>query len=470
MNSVAKKFIIGFGLYLGWLLSFTYEGPLFNVLINSDRYNVNIILLTMHLAPIILIFLLLYRRVNRKTDAAVLYIVISASFIFSIILMLFGRHIDSPVHFGLLIFLAVLTGIAELLYIMCVTGWFIRYVPVKHMFVSMALIILLANVIVMICNFLILVSMETLSAAVSLAAGLGSLVMAVTVGKKTVPVRSRQSIEMPRYTLLLLCAAFYLFNIGGGVVFEVIDPLISHSFGFIEVFSILPYIISCILIILLVKDRKPKIEYFLITATGIIIIGLILFQFITHKSMLLVTNTLIKSGYAVMDIFMWGLIGLLSYIYNKPYKIVLFTMSSNILGVITGGVLSRALTQIKTPDETAPALISLICALIGMLIIPVIYRNSAIRLDADLDYLDKEKEKQENLYKLKQFKELTPREKEIVKFLILDKTNHKIASEIFISENTLKKHARNIYAKLNVKNKRELRVLFNDIDSASEDV
>ncbi len=469
MNNVSKKFILIYGLYLGWLLSFTYEGPLFNILINSERHNINILLFVMHIAPILFIFLLLYRHVNRNTDTVFLYGVIAASFVFSLIYMFFGSAIGSPLHFSLLLFLSVLTGIAELLFIMSSTGWYIRYVPAKYIFVSMAFIILIANSIVMICNFLILVSMEQLSIALSVTACLVSLIIAVTIDKEPVVQKPHQHIPLPRHTIPLMCIAFYLFNIGGGIVFEVIDPLMTHYFGFFDIFSILPYIVSCVLIIILVKDRKPKIEYFLITATGILIIGLILFQFISHKNILIVTNALIESGYAIIDVFMWGLVGLLSYIYNKPYKIVFFTMSSNILGVFTGVMLSNTLKHVQSSDETLPALISLICALIGMLLIPIIYKKSVTKLYADMDYLDRERERQDNLSKLTQYDDLTPREKEIAKLLTLDMTNQKIAKDLFISENTLKKHAKNIYSKLQVKNKRELKLLFDHNDDRPED-
>ena len=460
MKNVIKKTVLIYGLYLGWILSFTYEGPLFDILINSEHYNINILLLVMHVAPIVLITLWLYRYINKDTDTKWLYVVISSSLVFSLLFVLFGSNIDSSLRFGLLIVLSVLTGTAELIFIMCATGWYIRYIPVKHMFVAMAFVVLVANMIVMICDFLVLISMDYLSIAVSFAACFISLVIAVTNKKSPAAKRPHRHVELPRHTICWMCTAFYLLNVGGGVVFEVIDPLISRSFGFLEIFSILPYIIACVLIILLLRDKKPKIEYFLIVSTGIIIIGLILFQFIDQKSILLVTNTLIKSGYAVMDVFMWGLVGLLSYVYSQPYKIVLYTMSANILGVLTGVIISKVLTQVQISDESIPTLISLICALIGTLIIPVIYKTTVTNLYKDMALLEQEGLKQEKLHKIKQYEALTTREKEVAKLLVLDMTNRRIAADLYISENTLKKHAKNIYTKLQVGNKRELKSLF----------
>ncbi|MBE6933358.1 MAG: hypothetical protein E7464_08270 [Ruminococcaceae bacterium] len=51
---------------------------------------------------------------------------------------------------------------------------------------------------------------------------------------------------------------------------------------------------------------------------------------------------------------------------------------------------------------------------------------------------------------------LTTREMEVLKLLLLDKRRKDMAQELFVSENTVKKHTSNIYFKLNVSNRREL--------------
>ena len=277
MNNITKRFVLIYGLYLGWILSFTYEGPLFNVIIQVKQYNSNLLLLFMHCAPIIIIILFIFRFVNRKTDAAWLYAVLSSSLVFSILFILFGHNVESPLHFALLIVLSVFTGLAELLFIMSSTGWYIKLVPVKYMFRAMAFITLIANTIVMACNFLIFYHLEAVSVAVSLAACLLSLILTLTLKKESLLNRPSHMVKIPPNTIVRMCAAFFLFNIGGGVVFQVINPLIIHSFDLIEIFNILPYVISCVFIIVLVKDNRENIQYFLISATGIIIIGLILF-------------------------------------------------------------------------------------------------------------------------------------------------------------------------------------------------
>ncbi len=50
---------------------------------------------------------------------------------------------------------------------------------------------------------------------------------------------------------------------------------------------------------------------------------------------------------------------------------------------------------------------------------------------------------------------LTEREHEIVRLLAVGLTNAEIASQLYISVETVKKHAGNIYAKLGVRNRTE---------------
>ncbi|WP_320129950.1 response regulator transcription factor [uncultured Sphaerochaeta sp.] len=57
---------------------------------------------------------------------------------------------------------------------------------------------------------------------------------------------------------------------------------------------------------------------------------------------------------------------------------------------------------------------------------------------------------------------ISVREEEIIRYLVQGKTNREIATALFISENTVKTHIKNIYAKLGVKNRVLLFSLLNE--------
>ncbi len=52
---------------------------------------------------------------------------------------------------------------------------------------------------------------------------------------------------------------------------------------------------------------------------------------------------------------------------------------------------------------------------------------------------------------------LTMRQKEVYDLIISGKTNKEIISELFIEQSTLKTHINQIYKKLNIKNRNELK-------------
>lgn len=458
MNRRTKSFIVIYGLYLGWLLSFLYGGSLLHVLFKVADQQLNILLLMMNLIPIVLFGLLRYRHINRETDRFWLKTGIGISFLCSVFFVVAG-DLQNSAFFGIILIVAIVTGMAELTFIICSIGWFIRYISVKDMFISMAVIITMANCIVIFCNSLVVAGYEEIAIVLMLSSCGLSYILAIFTPDEVEIKREHQDRQINNQSIRLLSVAFFLFSIGGGVVFEVIHPRIQDSLDKTGFLSVLPYVLSGLLILLVFRYLNVRIEYFLAIATGFIVIGLILFQAMNDLRILLISNFFIESGYAIMDIFMWGLVGLIGFVYNKPYKTIYITMSANVLGVLVGGIISKLLSDTNTSDGSLPALISLICAMLGMVIIPIIYRHTVSSIDMELKNIDKEHIISEQLKKAEGFEILSIREKEVVDFLTQDMTNKRIAKALFISENTLKKHTTNIYRKLGVKNKKELKQL-----------
>ena len=56
-------------------------------------------------------------------------------------------------------------------------------------------------------------------------------------------------------------------------------------------------------------------------------------------------------------------------------------------------------------------------------------------------------------------KKISKREEEIIRMLLVGKTNREIENNLFISSHTVRNHIYNIYQKLNVNNRGELVVL-----------
>jgi len=462
MNKIAIKMSVVYGLYLGWILSFLYRGALFDVVFSSDVYNMDILILLLHTLPILIIFLLRKKGIIHRYKRNTLFVCILVCAGLSIFFAFFAKGIDTLAEFVIYIVLAVIVGIAELMFIVISTGWFIRYIPVKKMFGAMALVIIIANIIVEICQFYIYIDQKEIAMFVSILACICTYLVARTLREEDEIVRSKYKIEMPKHTIPLMSIAFFLFSIGGGVVFEMVYPMMQKYFELAILFGLFPYIFAGFIVFFVLLRSKPNINVFLTIAAGFIILGLIVFQFSFNKWGVFSSEILIESGYAILDVFMWGFVGIIAYVYNKPSTVVFFTMSFNVIGVVTGSVISVFLELNQNDIGITASLISLVCAVVGMIIIPIIYKETVLETEKGIEILIIEEQQQKNLQKFKSYNLLSSREKEVVEYLISNIKNKMIAEQLFISENTLKKHAKNIYAKLKVQNKKELRQIFID--------
>lgn len=465
MNKSAIKMAIVYGLYLGWILSFLYSGALFKIVFSSQTFNMDILLLLMHTLPIVLIFLFRKTCLRKNYHRNVLYIMILVSGIMSLVFAFFAKNIESVLVYSIFIILAVITGIAELMFIIVATGWFIKYIPIKKMFVAMALVIVVGNVVVEVCQVLIYFGYEEFSMLFSIVACFGAYFLARTLPVEDEILRTPYEISIPKHTIPLMSIAFFLFSIGGGVVFEIVTPMLESHFRYAVLFGLLPYIFAGLITFFLLLKSEPNTNVFLTIAAGFIILGLILFQFLGAKWGLFGAEMLIVSGYSILDIFMWGLVGMISYVYYEPSKVVYYTMSFNVLGVVTGSVVSVLLALNQDGEGMTASLISLLCAVIGMIIIPIIYKEAVLETEKGLSKLKKEASIQKDVRQSVEYELLSSREKEVIELLISNLKNREIAEELFISENTLKKHARSIYSKLGVQNKKELKQLYvNEIE------
>lgn len=78
-------------------------------------------------------------------------------------------------------------------------------------------------------------------------------------------------------------------------------------------------------------------------------------------------------------------------------------------------------------------------------------------------FADIPKDEQDNtMLRFKSDKQLTEKEAEVVKLLLQGYTYKMMARNLFITENTIKYHIKNIYQKLNIKSKMELIKMFVD--------
>jgi len=70
--------------------------------------------------------------------------------------------------------------------------------------------------------------------------------------------------------------------------------------------------------------------------------------------------------------------------------------------------------------------------------------------------------KEAQLKNFQRLLELTPRQREVYELIVSGKTNKEIMSELYIEQSTLKTHINQIYKKLNINNRKELKSRVSD--------
>ena len=205
----------------------------------------------------------------------------------------------------------------------------------------------------------------------------------------------------------------------------------------------------------------------------------------------------IKQYFSIQNITITLGIGFI-ILFLLPYLItgsldsarILFTLPVSILGFIFLGLFYRRISAIKNPNSFLSKRKKLSTISIGCIVLlPILtvigdyqyitfsvmnfgfYAITALEINRYL-YLIKNQAKLKKLLSFNNdpdeesvktkiiFQNLTRREFEIALFILSDTTYREIAKDLFIAENTVTKHASNIFKKTGVKNKKEFLLRF----------
>lgn len=259
--------------------------------------------------------------------------------------------------------------------------------------------------------------------------------------------------------LALLCLFVLVITINSGLMYHVLNPSFSHLSSLASWYWALPYIAG--LYLMLKFSRKIGRGYILYTAIAAIGLSFIAFMILDRSAFsYLVVNTLMLGACGACDLFWWSILGEMLDLSANPAKILGIGLSANVAGVFIGGVVGDLLIAAGLPDQSTTAIaLAVVCA--TLVILPPLYRYLSVLLDdrafyaalAEISPPAKGKQVSERLARLGG---LSEREKEVAALLLHGKTYRRIAGELSISENTVKTHVKNIYAKCDIQSRGEL--------------
>jgi DNA-binding CsgD family transcriptional regulator len=342
-------------------------------------------------------------------------------------------------------------------------GFFLRaFTPKNERIKSCADVLIYSN--------LLMIAVNVVAMNRSTFIGLGFSVLCLVIGmvfiwmlplerdneqNKTFRNKTHGGIKNP---LILLCLFVFIITINSGLMYQVINPAFEHLTGLVSWYWAAPYIVAlAIMRNLPMKAKRSRILYI---GMAMIIGAFISFMLLgRNTSDYLTVDTLMLGACGIFDLFWWSILGEMLDYSDNPAHTFGIGLSANVFGVLCGGVLGMAVTSMGLPGaEVAVIALTVVCVTLVML--PPLNHQLVLLLKshAYLAAYDNMSQSQQTdiVRQVKTLDPLTVREQEVLQLILSGKSNREIAGALFISENTVKTHARSIFSKYDVGSRAEL--------------
>lgn len=255
-----------------------------------------------------------------------------------------------------------------------------------------------------------------------------------------------------------LCLFIVIITINSGLMYQVINPAFAHIEWLVSWYWAVPYIIA--LYIMKNLPSKTNRTYLLYVAMAMIGFAFIAFMTLDRSALsYLAVNTLMLGACGVFDLFWWSILGEMLDLDKNPAKILGIGLSANVFGVLLGGFIGNAISTVDTRNYN-PSVLALAVVFIILILFPLLHKQLSILLKdhAFLTVLSEVSvaEQDKAINNFTTMGRLTERESEIAILLLKGRTYKMIAEELFLSQNTVKTHIKNIYSKFDIQSRMEL--------------
>lgn len=254
--------------------------------------------------------------------------------------------------------------------------------------------------------------------------------------------------------LTLLCIFIVIITINSGLMYQVINPNFSHHETLVSWYWAMPYIAS---IIIMRRLSSAKRTYMLYVAIALMGLGFVSFLVLNNSAVsYILIDTLMLSAFGIYDFFWWSAMGeMLDYTHN-PSRLMGIVLSANVMGVLAGGY-AGSIIYSSGNNKFNSSLLALVVVFVILIILPVLHNQLNAMAKSHFNF--ESKKKTEKLHNA--LHQLTDRETQVAELLLKGRTYKMIAEELYLSENTVKTHIKNIYSKLNIQSKTELIKMLN---------
>jgi len=447
--------IIVFSFFSSWLLAFPFEGQVLYEI--TARYNIDTHSLAFGSIAAHFIGLFICGFFIKTIKAA------NQLILFSIIFCMIGTMLfffpPCRLWHTVLLLMSFLSGA-------CVSAWglyFKKYTPSNERIKTAADVLIYSNILMIIINMTAVLISPNLGLALSiLMLGIALFSQIRLPGDVHTDVSNYtgeiKKIVSPIKPLAFLCLFIVIITINSGLMYQVVNPAFAHLKWLVSWYWAVPYIIA-LYIVRNLPDKTNR-NYILYVAIAMIGLSFIGFMMLEHSAVsYLIIDTLMLGACGVYDLFWWSILGEMLDFHDNPAKILGIGLSANVLGVLIGGMLGSAITASDNRNINS-SMLALVVVFIILVILPILHKHLS-NLLKDHVYLTVLNEiaplkQKEAIESFKIIGQLTERESEIAALLLKGRTYKMIANELYLSENTVKTHIKNIYSKFNIRSKTEL--------------
>lgn len=478
-SSRANQYIIlALAFYFGWLLSFPFYGPVLYVAATMLEYrglSMPFVFTLFHALTFLTAGLLF---ANVKIWKQVMIVSLGLSLATSMAL-LFSPPPVWPWAMAVL-------GVAAAAFTISWSYPFTTFVSMGTRLKTMASVIIGANIVYITFNHLsrsVSPTLLLILSGIPLCFALLPLIFFPAESGLKPPLAAplRKGAVFPAPLLLTLCLFIAGLYLSSGFMYNILQPFLSGPGSLLIYYRYLPYI-TVLVIMLYCGERLQR--YFMIYM-GVSLLGLAFVSFaLLYRSTAgrFITTTLIEAAFAFLDLFVWTTLGDLAFIYGAPFQFFGYALAAMLFSILVGELIGVELLKIGEHHRLVTALFAAAAIFLTYTVIP--WLNERMQKDLyrflsndynegenagnnELKAAARESKAQQSalgraLKLLLPHQKITPRETEITALLLKGLTNREIAAQLFISENTLKTHLRNIYPKFGVAQKRELLSLVLD--------
>jgi DNA-binding CsgD family transcriptional regulator len=439
------------GLFIGWLISFIYCGPLINKLEIDTNINLNIIYICLFVVSLVFFFIasrriVLVEHIQKLLNISIVVCIVS--------FLAFYFKLPSFV----LYFLATVIGISSILFIVFLTVYFEANLNAKNAYMLIIYSQIISYVI-LICTYFL----SDINMYLSILFLLSCLFLALyfsyqlKINTHTMP---KSFVSVKYKDLIIFSLIIILFNTADGFMLFMNSVINSRTVSTTCIYLV-GYIFPCVLILFFSRftkyDLLKKEKYLPVVGVFFAMIGLLFFNIMDG------TLFIAQIGFSILDIFVFGFGLKLNVLYKKPIMLVSTILATSSISVILGYSVSNLVFVSVDNFKLTISIVFMFLLIVGNCLVFSFLQKSYKQYHLDMREDLNHKTERKNLDDIMVAYNLTEREKDILLLLIKKETYKNIALKLDIKVNTVKTHTQNVYGKFEVNSKKELINKFNCI-------